>query len=260
MPWTFAHPAAVLPLRAFHRLPFGALVVGSMSPDIGYYFGAFDVATRAHTLPGLIIICLPTAIALMIILRVLHKPVAGLLPYPHRQAALALPPFLWPTTLPAAGFLCLAIVIGATTHVVWDAFTHRAGFFVANIPALRAISFNVHGRDILRFEVIQHLSTVVGVIILIVAYQRVSRDAALVSVGPRESDAWRYGLLGIIAVMSMAAAVPIAYFTAAQGSGMSGTLLVVRFVIACTTVFAVLLAAAGLVDARRRKASVEGKG
>jgi hypothetical protein len=255
MPWTFAHPAAVLPLRTFSRLPFGALVVGSLSPDVGYYFGAFGVAARAHTLSGVISICLPTAIGLMAVLRALHKPVAGLLPYPHRQFALALPPFLWPTSLPAAGFVCLAIVIGATTHVVWDAFTHPAGYVVAKIHALRAISFNLHGRDILRFEVLQHLSTIVGVIILILAYQRVSRHAALASVGPRESDAWRYGLLGIIAVMSTAAAAPVAYFTAAHGRAMSGTLLVVHFVIAYTTVFAVLLAAAGLVDARRRKAT-----
>jgi hypothetical protein len=252
MPWTFAHPAAVLPLRSFRRLPFGALVVGSLSPDIGYYFDAFPVAVRAHTLAGVIYICLPTAIALMVVLRVLHKPVAGLLPYPHRQAALALPPFLWPASPPAAGFACLAIVIGATTHVFWDAFTHPAGYFVAKMPALRATLFKIHGRDFLRFEVLQHLSTVVGAIVLIMAYQRVSRQAALAPVGHRESDAWRYVLLGIIAVMSMAAAAPIAYFTAANDQGMSGTLLVVHFVIAYTTVFAVLLAAAGLVNAGRR--------
>jgi hypothetical protein len=252
MPWTFAHPAAVLPLRGFPRLPFGALVVGSLAPDIGYYFGAFGFAARAHTLPGLVYICLPSAIALMIILRALHKPVAGLLPYPHRQAVLALPPFLWPASPTEAGFVCLAIVIGATTHIVWDSFTHPAGFFVANIRAMRAISFNVHGRDFLRFEVLQHLSTIVGVMVLIVAYRRVSRRAALSSVAPRESDAWRYALFGIIAVMSMTAAAPVAYFTAVYEYGVSGTLLIVRFVIACTTIFAVLLAAAALVHAGRR--------
>jgi hypothetical protein len=252
MPWTFAHPAAVLPLRAFPRLPFGALVVGSLSPDIGYYFDAFPVAIRAHTLPGLIYICLPTAIALMVVLRMLQKPVAELLPYPHRQAALALPPFLWPPSPSAAGFVCIAILIGAMTHIFWDAFTHPAGYFVAKMPPLRTISFNVHGRDFLLFEVMQHVSTVAGTVILILAYRRANRAAAQASVGSRESDTWRYVLLGIIAVMSLAAAAPFAYFTATHGHAMSGTLLVVRFVIACTTVFVILLAAAGLVNARRR--------
>jgi hypothetical protein len=99
-----------------------------------------------------------------------------------------------------------------------------------------------------------------GVIVLILAYQRVSRHAVLESVAPRESDAWRYALFGIIGVISTAAAAPIAYFTATYGHGVSGTWLIVRIVIAYTTVFAVLLAAAGLVDARRRKAGIEGKG
>ena len=39
MPWTFAHPAAILPLRRFCPAPldFSALVIGSMVPDLGYY-------------------------------------------------------------------------------------------------------------------------------------------------------------------------------------------------------------------------------
>jgi Domain of unknown function (DUF4184) len=50
MPWTLAHPAAVLPLRPLcpHRLSFGALVVGSVSPDIGYYVSCFDLARAAR--------------------------------------------------------------------------------------------------------------------------------------------------------------------------------------------------------------------
>ncbi|MBA3727450.1 MAG: DUF4184 family protein, partial [Armatimonadetes bacterium] len=38
MPWTFSHPAAVLPLRRLcpQSLDFAALVIGSTTPDIGY--------------------------------------------------------------------------------------------------------------------------------------------------------------------------------------------------------------------------------
>ena len=50
MPWTFAHPAAVLPLRRFSGpglLSFAALVIGSTSPDFLYYIGQFDLAAFA---------------------------------------------------------------------------------------------------------------------------------------------------------------------------------------------------------------------
>ena len=54
MPWTLSHPAIVLPLRRFSPRPFdfAALVIGSMTPDIGFYIDRFDLSTFAHTLPG----------------------------------------------------------------------------------------------------------------------------------------------------------------------------------------------------------------
>src|SRR5260221_11283718 len=92
MPWTFVHPAAVLPLRKYfvNRHLFGAVVVGSISPDFGYYVGRFDMATTAHTLLGLLIVCLPTGLALVVLIRILHRPVPNWLPQPHRQATLSL--------------------------------------------------------------------------------------------------------------------------------------------------------------------------
>jgi hypothetical protein len=73
MPWTFAHPAAVLPLRPLKRLPFGALAIGSIAPDIAYYFGRFDLAAAAHTLPGIVTLCLSIGLALIALVRVLHR-------------------------------------------------------------------------------------------------------------------------------------------------------------------------------------------
>ena len=61
MPWTLSHPAIVLPLRRFSPQPldFAALVIGSMTPDIGYYIDRFDLSAFAHTLPGSFLACLP---------------------------------------------------------------------------------------------------------------------------------------------------------------------------------------------------------
>src|SRR6266851_3148182 len=139
MPWTFAHPAAVLPLRPLcsNRLSLGALVVGSMAPDIGYYFGCFALATKAHTLRGLVAICLPTGLALLALVRVLHRPVAGLLPYAHRHALLSLPQVPKLTTPIAVWYATIGIIIGAITHIAWDSFTHRTGYFVLQWPVLR---------------------------------------------------------------------------------------------------------------------------
>src|SRR5581483_12465816 len=50
VPFTLAHPAAVLPLRR-RGLVFSALVVGSMAPDFEYFFGL--KRPISHTMPGI---------------------------------------------------------------------------------------------------------------------------------------------------------------------------------------------------------------
>ncbi len=75
MPWTFAHPAAILPLR--RRLPLAALVVGSISPDIGYYLGLYPLATFAHSGLGLLMACLPMGAAALVVWHLLPVFEAG---------------------------------------------------------------------------------------------------------------------------------------------------------------------------------------
>ena len=55
MPFPLAHPAAVLPLgRHYPRyLSFPALIIGSLSPDVGYCSGHFRLGEFSHRLlPG----------------------------------------------------------------------------------------------------------------------------------------------------------------------------------------------------------------
>lgn len=254
MPWTFAHPAAVLPFRPLKHLSFSALVIGSIAPDVGYYFGRFDLAAAAHTLRGLVTICLPTGLALISLVRILHRPIATLLPSPHRQALLPLPrmPRLTPSTM---WRVSLSVMIGAATHVVWDSFTHGTGYLVATRALLRVPVFVLGTRSIPLFDVLQHASTALGVGILVVAYVRWLRSFDPDSPAPGlHSDGWRYGLLGALGAIALATALPLAYFASSSNSGSSNiTLFVVRYVISCTTIFTVTLSAASLWIARRRR-------
>jgi hypothetical protein len=253
MPWTFAHPAAVLPLRPLKCLSFGALAIGSIAPDIGYYFGRFDLAVFAHTLRGLVTICLPTGLVLLALVRALHRPVANLLPDPHRRALLALPPMPRLTSPTALFQLSTSVVIGAATHLVWDSFTHPTGYLVAMFPHLRNPAFVLGTRRFPLFEVLQHASTALGGGIVFIAYVRWLRSVDPDSAAPSHlSDRWRYYLLAALAVIALATALPIAYFVSTSQSGSTNmALFVVRYVISCTTIFAVALSVASLWAARR---------
>jgi hypothetical protein len=129
MPFTLSHPAAVLPLRRYcpNWLSFAALVVGSTTPDFGYYVNEWRVATVAHTFRGSFIICLPTGAAALMLVCLFRKPVCFLLPSPHRPALSQF--FSKPFSFGAkeSTVIALCLLLGAWTHILWDSFTHDTG-------------------------------------------------------------------------------------------------------------------------------------
>jgi hypothetical protein len=258
MPWTLVHPAAVLPLRKYcaNRHLFGALVVGSVSPDFGYYVGRFDIATTAHTLLGLLIVCLPAGLALLVLIRILHRPVANLLPQPHRQAILSLPrmpPLSSPMTVL---YVSASIIIGAITHNIWDSFTHRAGYVVARWQPLQMPVFTLGTKTLRVFELLQHASTTIGLIIVIAVYLRWLRGTDRGVAAPSSlSDGWRYGILISLTAISLVLSIPVAHAVTATNVGpVNITLFFVRYVICATTIFVLALSAASLLMAHRTRA------
>ena len=63
MPYTLAHPAAALPLwcASRKRLRLAALVIGAASPDFEYLLRINYVGHFSHTIPGLLLVCLPAS-------------------------------------------------------------------------------------------------------------------------------------------------------------------------------------------------------
>lgn len=173
MPWTFAHPAAAILVRRVGgaSLPLSGLVVGSLSPDFGYYVGAFSLATHAHTLPGTLTICVPSACLLVVLLSRLRPLLVAPLPQPHRAAIESLPSLqLWPCG--CAVRMLLAVWLGALTHVAWDSFTHASGLMVLILAPLRAVLFEYSGRTFATYSILQHAGTVFGIAVIGMAYCR----------------------------------------------------------------------------------------
>ena len=129
MPFTPTHVAAVVPIARFApRLPFSALAVGSMIPDLHLFLPEWIPITfrLTHTVPGLVAGCLPLGMLMFLWFQVFAKePLVHLLPDAARQR---LHPYGRPTIETSYSFfscVCLAIVIGAATHLFWDSFTHE---------------------------------------------------------------------------------------------------------------------------------------
>jgi len=227
-------------------------VVGSVSPDIGYYVGRFDLAAIAHTSLGLLIVCLPTGLVLFALVRVLHRPVANLLPEPHRSALLSVPQVPRLTTLPVVFAAAVSIIIGAMTHNAWDSFTHSAGYMVAKLPLL---GIGVFGNMNVRvYELLQHGSTLVGLVVVVVAYVKWLKRVQVNRVTPRfSSDRRRYALLFALLAGSVTLAVLVTYEMHGASGRANIALLIVRFVMCATTIFAVTLCSIALVLSHRER-------
>jgi hypothetical protein len=220
MPWTLSHPAAVLPLRRFSPRPldFAALVAGSMTPDLGYYIGRFDLASLAHTLQGRFVACLPTGVIFLLIFYLFCRPICYALPAPHRHALLPLCPD-FPTGLTRWAIIILSLLVGAWTHNFWDAFTHEHGWFVDRIPWLQQPVLRLSSTTVCVYLVLQELSTVIGFLIVVIAYgiwlcrQRPNPSPTL------EPDGWRHLLWGAILIISLLVTLPPAVHVASAFHG-----------------------------------------
>lgn len=168
MPFTPSHAAIVLPFFNIKRLSATALVVGSMAPDFEYFF-KFNVESYvSHTWWGILYFNLPVVLLLS---WVFHTHV-------KQNLINNLPPFLQKKFQDTLAFDFKAYIktnwfwffisggIGAASHLFWDSFTHAHGFFARELPFYKGTFLPFNGVRYPLFYVLQHTSTMVGLVVL----------------------------------------------------------------------------------------------
>ncbi|MFJ8676667.1 DUF4184 family protein [Streptomyces sp. NPDC093589] len=152
MPFTLSHAAAVLPAirrtgAARGPLIASALVAGSFAPDMTYFAdtvvpGAMLFGDVTHGLPGVLTVDVLVTAVLVAGWLLLREPLAALLPraWQGRVYALARGRARTPRGIrelaAQAGRFYVSAVLGAATHVVWDAFTHAGRWGTRLVPGL----------------------------------------------------------------------------------------------------------------------------
>lgn len=164
MPFTVTHVAAALPVAWLcrWRVPFSALAIGSMVPDISTFYPQLLDYQSTHTVAGVLTHCLPVGLLCYYAYHsILKRPLADLLPHAASDR-------LRPWTETPINFAPLAIVaamvciaLGAFSHVVWDAFTHRGRWGVEMFPVLRNVVLESDQRPVRWYALIQHGSSII---------------------------------------------------------------------------------------------------
>ena len=165
MPFTFAHPAAVVPIKEKWPKWFDltALVLGSMAPDFEYFIRFKPQRVVGHSFAGFVYYNLPLVfLAALLWHYVVKKPLILSLPTPIRSYGMSFISHKWKINSIRAFFVFItSALIGMGTHVLWDSFTHANSFFVKAIPLLSRY-VNVFGYRIGVYNILQHTSSLVG--------------------------------------------------------------------------------------------------
>src|SRR5690606_7235327 len=179
MPFTFSHPAIVLPLTFLPRqwLSLTGLVIGSMTPDFEYFLRMRIKSNYSHTIDGLFWFDLPLGILLAFIFHnIVRDSLFDNLPTILKSRLTKFKQFDWNNYFKKNWLVvAISVLIGAASHIFWDSFTHDHGYFVQAIPALTN-TVDILGRQVPTLKILQHSSTLLGGLVIVFALFKLPPD------------------------------------------------------------------------------------
>ena len=173
MPFTFSHPAIILPLTKYsgRQVSLTGLIIGSMTPDFEYFFRMKIQSNFSHTIGGIFYFDLPVGILLAFVFHnIIRNPLYENLPNTFRTRLENFKNFKWNKYF-AQHYVVVIIstLIGAITHLFWDSFTHINGYSVQTFSLLQH-AFKFAGHEIPIYKIFQHLSTLIGGLFITIAF------------------------------------------------------------------------------------------
>jgi hypothetical protein len=170
MPFTFSHPAIVLPFSRIksNYISVSSLVVGSVTPDFEYFLTMKLTGRFSHTVTGAFVFDLPVALALVFIFHLIVKgPLINSLPAYFYSRLITLRDFDFLTHFKRyfPGYI-ICLLIGIFSHLVWDSFTHSNEHMVQLFPVLARLLEVSFLPSWPLFRYFQHISTLIGAVVV----------------------------------------------------------------------------------------------
>lgn len=225
MPFTISHVAAVLPARRWlrHGGLFSAAVIGSMVPDFGVLLPYHLARASTHGLRALATFCLPAGLLAWWLYQSVIRPAwSEVLPGGWRLRRQHGADALRTGNLGDWAGAAAAIMIGALTHLCWDAFTHEDARGVRMLPFLDDYyGPELVGHPVHLYRWLQHGSSLFGLAAVAIAVWRWTHDGrtsrapqpeggvgghqAGIGLSRRERHRWLLGYLAVaLAVLAIA--------------------------------------------------------
>lgn len=155
------------------------LIVGSLAPDFEYFIRMSIESRYSHTVSGLFWFDLPLGLLFTFIFHnLIRDNLIDHLPTFLRSRCSVIKQFAWNGYFKANKWVVISsVLLGAASHVGWDAFTHVNGYFASQIPALHRTA-EIAGLKLPYYKLLQHLSTLLGGCVVAVALYRLPVQGA----------------------------------------------------------------------------------
>ena len=176
MPFTFSHPAIILPFVRLRSafISMSCLVTGSITPDFEYFLTMKATGRFSHSLAGAFAFCLPVAFASVYIFHaVIKRPLISNLPtyFQSRLKDLLDFDFLKSFRRNSIGYIA-CLLVGIFSHISWDSFTHLNAYFVDRFSELNKPIESVLLPPWPLYRFLQHSSSVIGALVIAYFFHR----------------------------------------------------------------------------------------
>lgn len=170
MPFTFSHPAIILPLTYLPKRWFSltGLIIGSLMPDFEYFLRMKIKSDFSHTLEGVFLFDLPLGILTAFVFHnIVRNNLFDNLPIFLKSRLVIFKDFNWNIYFKKNWLIVIfSIIIGTFSHILWDSFTHDTGYFVQKIEIINQ-SVDLFDKYIPILKILQHSSTFLGAIVIV---------------------------------------------------------------------------------------------
>jgi len=210
LPFTFAHPAVVLPLRK--RLILSALVIGAMAPDFAYFLHPSSPVYTSHTFEGTFRFCLPVGfLVLWLFHRLIKRAVITLFPESHqkRLVGVAGPFEFW--SVQRMTLILVSLLVGILSHFAWDSISHNDGWVVERFAWMTHDICQIGYRRVAVYDLIWYASTAIGVGCLLKAYLNWYASARVEPLDPEMKISAPAKVFWIACIVLPPAALSLAY-------------------------------------------------
>jgi hypothetical protein len=140
MPFTFSHPALIVPFlyarKRYQWISATGLIIGSMAPDAEKFFRLKLASQHSHTVASIFYFSCPVSLGLAFLFHwLVRRPLIAHVPAVLHQRLNKYANFNWLSYCRRHPWgVLFSILLGSALHLFWDSFTHDNTVLTSAVP------------------------------------------------------------------------------------------------------------------------------